>query len=105
MSELDKLKNINTENINKGKQEVFDKIKQLIQETGQHAVVYLNQATNHLYWSIGHHVLLDLKHEVYSSYGKQIIATLSQPLSVKLFSILSRRKQSTTSLISLAKAS
>lgn len=71
---------MNSEKTNKGQQELFDKIKQLIQDTGQQAVVYLNQATNHLYWSIGHYILVDLKHEVYSGYGKQIIATLSQLL-------------------------
>jgi hypothetical protein len=72
---------MNSEKINKGQQELFDKIKQLIQDTGQQAVVYLNQATNHLYWSIGYYILVDLKHEVYSGYGKQVIATLSQQLT------------------------
>lgn len=85
MSELDKIvertENMNSEKINKGQQELFDKIKQLIQDTGQQAVVYLNQATNHLYWSIGYYILVDLKHEVYSGYGKQVIATLSQQLT------------------------
>jgi predicted nuclease of restriction endonuclease-like (RecB) superfamily len=60
---------------------LFEKIRQLIQNSSLQAATYLNHATNHLYWSIGNYILVDLKHEVYSGYGKQILATLSQVLT------------------------
>lgn len=66
---------------NKDEQLLFESIKQLIQNSCQKAAVYLNQATNHLYWSIGNYIVKELDHEVYSGYGKQIIATLSQQLT------------------------
>lgn len=69
------------EEINKDDQVLLTKIKQLIHDSSQQAAIYLNQATNHLYWSIGHYILVELRHEVYSGYGKQIIATLSQQLT------------------------
>lgn len=60
---------------------LFNSLRELIQTSKQQAVVYLNQATNHLYWSIGNYILKELKHEVYSGYGKQTLATLSQQLT------------------------
>ncbi len=74
-------KKINIEKTDKDNPILFDGIKQLINNSVQQAAIYLNQTTNKLYWSIGNYILKELKHEVYSGYGKQIIATLSQQLT------------------------
>lgn len=72
---------MNIEKTDKDNPILFNGIKQLIHNSAQQAAVYLNQATNNLYWSIGHYILEELKHEVYSGYGKQTLATLSQQLT------------------------
>lgn len=72
---------MNLKKTDKDNQVLFNEIKQLIQNSVQQAAIYLNQATNNLYWSIGHYILEELKHEVYSNYGKQTLATLSQQLT------------------------
>ena len=69
------------EKTNRDGETLFNEIRELIQNSTQQAAIYLNQATNNLYWSIGHYILVELKHEVYSGYGKQILATLSQELT------------------------
>lgn len=72
---------MNIEEKDKDNPILFDGIKQLINNSVQQAAIYLNQATNNLYWSIGNYILKELKHEVYSGYGKQTLATLSQQLT------------------------
>ncbi|MDR2206687.1 MAG: PDDEXK nuclease domain-containing protein [Flavobacteriaceae bacterium] len=58
-------------------------IAQLIERTGRNAAVYLNTEISRLYWSIGNHIITEMKYETYAQYGQQILATLSQTLIEK----------------------
>lgn len=59
---------------------LFAGIEKLIHRAGEQAAVYLSEGTNRLYWFIDQFITEELKHELYSGYGKQILATLSQEL-------------------------
>ncbi|MGO1245590.1 MAG: DUF1016 N-terminal domain-containing protein [Sphingobacterium sp.] len=69
------------EKLNNENKHLFAAIEKLSQRAGEQAAVYLNGETNRLYWSIGQFIKKELKHELHSGYGKQILATLSQELS------------------------
>lgn len=58
-------------------------IESLINRVSLQTAIYLNSTLNKLYWSIGIYILSELKHEIYSGYGKKILATLSQQLTLK----------------------
>jgi len=85
------------ENIQHASRQLFTGIEKLITNAGQQAAVYLNVTVNRLYWSIGRYLITELKFEVYSGYGKQILATVSQTLSwshfVELFAIEDQTKR------------
>ena len=63
------------------KNKLFDKISLLIEQTKSKAAVYLNVETTLLYWNIGNYILKELKEKERITYGKQILATLSQELT------------------------
>lgn len=68
------------EKLNHENKRLFAGVEKLIRRAGEQASVYLNEETNRLYWSIGQFVTKELKHELHSGYGKQILATVSQEL-------------------------
>ncbi|MGL4667686.1 MAG: PDDEXK nuclease domain-containing protein [Saezia sp.] len=73
----------NIKNTNDSSKRLYIGIETIINRAGQHVAVYLNNTLNRLYWTIGNYILTELKHEAYSSYGKQMLATLSQQLTVQ----------------------
>lgn len=56
-------------------------IESLINQTGRNVALYLNAKISFLYWSIGHYIIAEMKHEAYSRQGQQILATLSRRLT------------------------
>ena len=58
-------------------------IEKLIEQTGRNVAVHLNTEISRLYWSIGNHIVTEMQYETYSQHGQQILATLSQRLTVK----------------------
>ena len=66
--------------INNVSKQIYEGIEKLIENAKKQVSVYLNTEINTLYWSFGNYIQSKLKYEVYSEYGKQILATLSQTL-------------------------
>ncbi len=62
---------------------LFDKIVKLIENTRKKVSVFLNQETTLMYWTIGNFIVVEFKEKDKIVYGKQILATLSQQLTVK----------------------
>ncbi|NLK48101.1 MAG: DUF1016 domain-containing protein [Bacteroidales bacterium] len=71
----------NIENTNNSTQKLFLGIEKLINHTKQQVAIYVNNTLNNLNWSIGNYIISEIKYEVYSDYGKNILATLSQELT------------------------
>lgn len=71
----------NIEVINSSTKQLYAGIEKLINHTKQQVAIYVNNALNSLNWSIGYHIISEMKYEVYSDYGKNILATLSQELT------------------------
>ena len=69
--------------INGNADHLLQGIERLIEQAGKNVAVYLNTAVCRLYWSIGNHIIAELRYETYSEYGQQILATLSQRLTGK----------------------
>ncbi len=63
--------------------ELLGGIDSIIVNARKKVAVFLNTETILLYWSIGNYIKNEIKHESYSNYGKQILATLSQELTLK----------------------
>lgn len=58
-------------------------IQNLIEQKGRIVAFYLNTEISRLYWSIGNYIVTEVQHETYAQYGRQILATLSQELTLK----------------------
>ena len=58
-------------------------IEKLISHTSDNVAIYLNTNISRLYWAIGKFIITEINSHVYSQYGKQILATLSQDLTEK----------------------
>jgi len=58
-------------------------IRNLIEQKGRIVAFYLNTEISRLYWSIGNYIVAEVQHETYAQYGRQILATLSQELTLK----------------------
>lgn len=71
----------NIENTNNSTQKLFLGIEKLINHTKQQVAIYVNNTLNNLNWSIGNYIISEIKYEIYSDYGKKILATLSQELT------------------------
>lgn len=71
----------NIENTNNSTQKLFLGIEKLINHTKQQVAIYVNSTLNNLNWSIGNYIISEIKYEIYSDYGKKILATLSQELT------------------------
>lgn len=69
------------EHVGTSARQLFIGIEKLIHNTKQQVALYLNSTLNRLNWSIGYYIISEIKYEVYSDYGKQILATLSQELT------------------------
>lgn len=66
------------EKLNNENKHLFAAIEKLNQRAGEQAAVYLSEGTNRLYGFICQFITKELKHEFYSGYGKQILATLTR---------------------------
>lgn len=62
---------------------LYKGIEELIVTTSHKVAITLNTQITYLYWSIGRAIATDMQYQTYSQYGKQILATLSQRLSMK----------------------
>ncbi|HHT51609.1 MAG TPA: DUF1016 domain-containing protein [Bacteroidales bacterium] len=51
--------------------------------SGQFGADWVNNTLNNLYWAIGNYIISEVKYDLYSDYGKSILATLSQTLISK----------------------
>jgi predicted nuclease of restriction endonuclease-like (RecB) superfamily len=71
----------NIENTSNSTKKLFLGIEKLINQTKQQVAIYVNSTLNDLNWSIGNYIISEIKYEVYSDYGKNILATLSQELT------------------------
>ncbi|HHT22306.1 MAG TPA: DUF1016 domain-containing protein [Bacteroidales bacterium] len=71
----------NIENTNNSTKKLFLGIEKLINHTKQQVAIYVNNTLNNLNWSIGNYIISEIKYEIYSDYGKKILATLSQELT------------------------
>lgn len=58
-------------------------IYHLVDKARSRVAIYLNRETTLLYWTIGKHINENLKENEQATYGKQILATLSQELTAK----------------------
>ncbi len=58
-------------------------IQNLIEQKGRNVAFYINTEISRLYWSIGNYIVAEVHHETYAQYGRQILATLSQELTLK----------------------
>jgi hypothetical protein len=72
-------------NLNHKSNQLLLGIEQLIEQTGRNVAVYLNTEISRLYWSIGNYFVTELQYETYSQHGQQILATLSQHLTKKVW--------------------
>lgn len=57
-------------------------IRNLIEQKGRNVAFYLNTEISRLYWSIGNYIVAEVQYETYAQYGRQILATLSQELTL-----------------------
>ncbi|MFV0555439.1 MAG: DUF1016 N-terminal domain-containing protein [Mangrovibacterium sp.] len=62
---------------------LFPSIEELIEQKGRNLARYLNVEISQLYWSIGNRIISEVEYQTYSQYGQQIIATLSQRLTLR----------------------
>ena len=62
--------------------ELFRGVAALINKAKSKVAIYLNSETTILYWSIGEFLLLELKQKNLLKYGNQILATMSQELTM-----------------------
>ncbi len=65
------------------KNKLFAEISKIIEQARSKAAIYLNAEITLLYWNIGNYILKELKEKDLIIYGKNILATLSQELTVK----------------------
>lgn len=72
------------QNISKTSNYLFDNIVLLVEKARSKVAIFLNTETTLLYWSIGFFIQTELKQKGALIYGKQILATLSQQLTVRL---------------------
>jgi predicted nuclease of restriction endonuclease-like (RecB) superfamily len=69
-------------NIEKYSGELFERIAGIIKSAQKKVAVFLNAETTLLYWSVGDYINSDLKSSGRTSYGSEILATLSQQLTL-----------------------
>jgi len=62
---------------------LIKEIKQLIEQSRQKVAVAVNSEISLLYWQIGKRIHSDILNNKRAEYGKQIIATLSQQLTLE----------------------
>lgn len=62
-------------------QNLFENIKNLIEQTKQNVVVAVNSSMTLMYWNIGKTINDEILKNQRAEYGKEIVATLSQQLS------------------------
>ncbi len=65
------------------KNKLFNEISKIIEQTKGKVAIYLNAQITLLYWNIGNYILKELKEKDLITYGKNILATLSQELTRK----------------------
>lgn len=70
--------------LNKTTEQLFTSIVALVQKTRNNVAVFVNAEMTFLYWSIGKQISTQLKQDNTSTYGKQILVTLSQQLTKEL---------------------
>ena len=68
-------------NIEKYSTGLFEQIAGIIKNAQHKVAIFLNAKTTLLYWSIGDYINSELKSSGRTSYGSEILATLSQQLS------------------------
>ena len=71
----------NIKSRNNSTKKLFLGIEKLINHTKQQVAIYVNNTLNNLYWAIGNYIISEVKYDLYSDYGKSILATLSQELT------------------------
>lgn len=62
---------------------LIQEVKQLIEQSRQKVGMVVNSEMSLLYWQIGKRIKTDILNEKRAEYGKQIIATLSQQLTLE----------------------
>ena len=62
-------------------QNLFEQIKNLIEQTKQNVAVAVNSSMTLMYWNIGKTINDEILQNQRAEYGKEIVATLSQQLS------------------------
>ncbi|MDO9000976.1 MAG: PDDEXK nuclease domain-containing protein [Bacteroidota bacterium] len=73
---MTKLKKINSED------QIFKDVARLIEESKQHVAQTVNSTLTLLYWKIGKRINHEVLQNQRADYGKQIVATLSQQLTL-----------------------
>ena len=61
-------------------QDLFENIKNLIEQTKQNVLVAVNSSMTLMYWNIGKTINDEILQNQRAQYGKEIVATLSQQL-------------------------
>lgn len=59
---------------------LFDAIKELIEQTKQNVAVTVNSALSMMYWTIGKKINDDILKNKRADYGKEIVVTVSREL-------------------------
>ena len=67
-------------NIIKKDNQLFDEVKQLIEQTKNNVAVSVNSALTLLYWNIGKTINEDILKNERAEYGKEVVSTLSRQL-------------------------
>ncbi|WP_262250043.1 DUF1016 N-terminal domain-containing protein [Parapedobacter soli] len=61
---------------------ILDRVKALVEAARTRVALYVNTETSVRYWSIGEYLSRELVGEGRTEYGRQILATLSQGLTM-----------------------
>lgn len=67
---------------NNSSQELYNKIKNLIETTKSNVATTINSSLTLMYWNIGNYINQDILDNKRAQYGKEIVATLSQQLKL-----------------------
>lgn len=75
---------MDNQSLSKIRDNLFHNIVDLVENARHKASVFLNTETTLLYWSIGNYIQTELKQKGQIIYGKEILVSLSQQLTLRL---------------------
>ena len=61
---------------------LYDGVTSIIDKARMQVAVFVNAHASMTFWKVGKYIIDDMDYQTYSAYGKKILATLSQRLTV-----------------------